>query len=64
MTQVEREEEIDNQGPELVLNDYSNEEEEWEIESIIDSKIKGRWRKLYYLVKWKGWTDDYNTWIY
>ena len=62
-TRVEREEEIDNQGPELVLNDYGNEEEEWEIESIVDSKIKGRWRKLYYLVKWKGWTDDHNTWI-
>ncbi|MBW0466025.1 hypothetical protein O181_005740 [Austropuccinia psidii MF-1] len=32
------------------------EEEEWEVSQIVDSKIKGR--NLWYLVGWKGFSQD------
>jgi hypothetical protein len=42
--------------PELV-----NDQEEYEVEEILDQKLrKGEKR---YLVKWKGWSDDYNQWV-
>ncbi|THH07173.1 hypothetical protein EW145_g3557 [Phellinidium pouzarii] len=36
------------------------EEEEWEVEEILDSRIYQG--KLQFLVKWKGYTDESNTW--
>ena len=33
---------------------------EYEVEEILDSRLKRG--KLEYLVKWSGYTDDYNTW--
>ena len=33
---------------------------EYEVEEILDSRLKHG--KLEYLVKWSGYTDDYNTW--
>ena len=33
---------------------------EFEVEKVIDSQLKRG--KLEYLVKWSGYTDDYNTW--
>ena len=33
---------------------------EYEVEEVIDSRLK--WEKLEYLVKWSGYTDNYNTW--
>jgi hypothetical protein len=36
------------------------EEDEWEVESIIDSKI--RKRKRFYLVRWKGYPEEYTSW--
>jgi len=33
---------------------------EYEVEEIMDSRLKRG--KLEYLVKWSGYTDDYNTW--
>ena len=33
---------------------------ECEVEEILNSRLKRR--KLEYLVKWSGYTDDYNTW--
>lgn len=50
-------------GPELVMDDVGNEEEEYEVERILKSSRRYRWRKLYYLVKWTGWSDDHNSWI-
>jgi hypothetical protein len=35
-------------------------EPEYEVEEILDSCLKRG--KLKYLVKWSGYTDDYNTW--
>ncbi|MBW0594229.1 hypothetical protein O181_133944 [Austropuccinia psidii MF-1] len=32
------------------------EEEEWEVSQVLDSKLKGR--KLWYLVEWKGFSQD------
>ncbi|MBW0470098.1 hypothetical protein O181_009813 [Austropuccinia psidii MF-1] len=32
------------------------EEEEWEVSQILDSKLKRR--KLWYLVEWKGFSQD------
>ncbi len=52
--------------PELI-----NDEEEFEIEEILDSKLRtirgGRGKKSYevidYFVKWKGWTREHNSWV-
>ena len=44
--------------PNLILVDGS---EEYEVESIADSKY--RYRRLHYLVKFKGWPDSDNEWL-
>ena len=36
------------------------EEHEYRVEDILDSRLKCG--KLEYLVKWSGYTDNYNTW--
>ena len=43
--------------PELVDN-----EEEYEVEAILDSRTFGRGHKLQYLIKWKGYPDADNQW--
>ena len=43
--------------PELVDN-----EEEFEVEAILDSRTFGRGRKLQYLVKWLGYPNSDNQW--
>jgi hypothetical protein len=35
------------------------EDDEWEVEAIIDSKKRGR--ELWYLVRWKGWPEEYTS---
>ena len=42
--------------------DLVNGEEEYEVEKIIDMKQMGRRRKMYYLVKWKGYPTSDNSW--
>lgn len=39
--------------PPIIIED----EEEWVVEKIEDSRMFGRWKKLQYLVKWKGYPD-------
>ena len=44
-------------GPSNVTEDR---EEEYEVESIVDSRYRGK--RLEYLVHWKGWSDTDQTW--
>ena len=43
--------------------DLINDEEEYEVEQILDSRIRGRNRKIQYLVKWVGYPDSDNQWL-
>ena len=44
--------------PDLVDN-----EEEYEVETILDLRLFGRCKHLQYLVKWKGYPDSDNMWV-
>src|ERR1700761_8234886 len=43
--------------------DLINDEEEYEVEQILDSRVRGRNRKIQYLVKWTGYPDSDNQWL-
>ena len=43
--------------------DLINDEEEYEVEQILDSRTKGRTCKVQYLVKWVGYRDSDNQWL-
>jgi len=43
--------------------DLIDNQEEYEVEKILDSRHHGRRRALQYLVKWKGYPDSDNEWI-
>ena len=43
--------------------DLINDDEEYEVEQILDSRIRGRNRKIQYLVKWVGYPDSDNQWL-
>ena len=44
--------------PDLIDND-----EEYEVEKILDTRQFGKRRKKQYLVKWKGYPDSENEWV-
>ena len=46
-------------GPEPILNERG--EKEWYIDKIIDEKPKGRGKE--YLVSWRGFGPEHNTWL-
>jgi len=50
----------DSSSGEETLSGSSDEESEFEVEFILDKKIKRG--KVYYLVKWKGFPEDDTTW--
>jgi len=45
-------------APDLIDN-----EEEYKVEKILDSRQFGRRRKRQYLIKWKGYPDSDNEWV-
>ena len=45
-------------APDLIDN-----EEEYKVEKILDSRQFGRRRKKQYLIKWKGYSDSDNKWV-
>ena len=38
----------------------ADDEGEWEVETVLDSRMRKGER--YYLIQWKDWPEDYNTW--
>ena len=43
--------------------DLINDEEEYEVEQILDSRVRGRNHKVQYLVKWVGYPNSDNQWL-
>jgi Chromo (CHRromatin Organisation MOdifier) domain len=39
-------------------------QEEWEVEKVLDSRRRGKKKRLQYLLKWKGFPEAENTWEY
>ncbi|KAJ7132365.1 hypothetical protein C8R44DRAFT_48979 [Mycena epipterygia] len=54
----------DSEGQSGAEGEGEEEEEEYEIEKILDAK-KGQFEKnkLGYFVKWKGYSDEHNSWV-
>ena len=42
--------------------DLIDGEPEYEVEKILDKKARGKGRKMYYLIKWKGYPASDNSW--
>jgi len=40
----------------------SEQDEEFDVEVILDKKIDVKEGKFYYLIKWKNYSDESNTW--
>ena len=43
--------------------DLIDNEEEYEVEQVLDSRVRGRNCKVQYLVKWVGYPDSNNQWV-
>jgi Chromo (CHRromatin Organisation MOdifier) domain len=36
--------------------------EEWEVEKVLASRCQGRWKRLQYLIRWKGFSKAHDSW--
>jgi Chromo (CHRromatin Organisation MOdifier) domain len=36
--------------------------EEWEVENVLASRRQGRWKRLQYLIRWKGFLEAHDSW--
>ena len=50
-----------NDGDDTLPMPDLEDDDEWEVESVQDHKLKKK--QDYYLVKWKGWPAEYNEWV-
>ena len=51
-----------NRERKLSHRDGKNEDgENWPVEAILEQRV-GATGEIEYLVEWKGWTEEYNTW--
>jgi Chromo (CHRromatin Organisation MOdifier) domain len=37
-------------------------QEEWEVENVLASRHLGHWKKLQYLIRWKGFSEAHDSW--
>ena len=47
--------------PEPAVIDVEGDEE-YEVNTVLDSRWYGQWKKLQYLIHWKGWGPEHNSW--
>jgi hypothetical protein len=45
----------------LPLPEIVDNEEEWEVEEILEKKKRAG--KIWYLIKWVGYPEEYNEWV-